>query len=226
MKCPHCRAAFHEVFTETTIYDFAGNALRDKNGYWLVTAQVCPECGNAIVFLVNHEPLATVVRGTATKEIHSKTLVYPRAPSRPIPSSDIPDELSSDFIEASLVLADSPKASAALSRRCLQALLRNHAGVKHGKLVEEIEELLNSGKLPSHIAKAVDAVRNIGNFAAHPEKNQQTGQIVDVEPGEAEWLLDTLEALFDFYFVQPKLLERKREELDAKLKDAGKKPMK
>jgi hypothetical protein len=47
-----------------------------------------------------------------------------------------------------------------------------------------------------------------------------------VEPGEAEWNLDVLEALFDFYFVQPELLKKKRAALDAKLAEAGKPKMK
>lgn len=62
----------------------------------------------------------------------------------------------------------------------------------------------------------------IGNFAAHPEKSQSTGQIVPVEPREAESNLAVLEALFDFYYVQPAQLAKKKTQLDAKLKDAGK----
>jgi hypothetical protein len=46
------------------------------------------------------------------------------------------------------------------------------------------------------LASAVDAVRNVGNFAAHPIKSKSTGDVLDVEPGEAEWLLDALERLF------------------------------
>ena len=120
------------------------------------------------------------------------------------------------------MFADSAKASAALSRRCLQNLLRDHVGVKHSNLDSEIQQVLDSGKLPSHLAEAIDAVRVGGNFAAHPIKSTNTGEIIDVGPGEAEWLLDTLEGLFDFYFVQPATLKRKRDALNAKLKDAGK----
>ena len=76
------------------------------------------------------------------------------------------------------------------------------------------------------MSSAIDAVRNIGNFAAHPIKDTNTGEIVEVEPGEAEWLLDVLEGLFDFYFVQPAELRRKREALNEKLEAAGKPPMK
>jgi len=76
------------------------------------------------------------------------------------------------------------------------------------------------------LADAIDAIRNIGNFAAHPIKSKQTGQIIPVEPGEAEWNLDVLESLFDFYFVAPEKLKEKRDELNKKLQEAKKPPMK
>ena len=125
-----------------------------------------------------------------------------------------------------MTLADSPKASAALSRRCLQAILRDHAGVKHGNLAGEIQQVIDSGKLPSHLTESLDAIRNIGNFAAHPIKSTSTGEVIEVEDGEAEWNLDVLESLFDFYFVQPAIIKKKRDALNSKLKDAGKPQMK
>jgi hypothetical protein len=123
-------------------------------------------------------------------------------------------------------ITDSAKASAALSRRCLQHILREVEKVKYSDLNSEIQEVLNRGKLPSHISESIDAVRNIGNFAAHPIKSKSTGEILPVEPGEAEWTLDVLESLFDFYFVQPAITAYKKAALDAKLKEAGKKPVK
>jgi hypothetical protein len=57
-------------------------------------------------------------------------------------------------------------------------------------------------------------------------KQQSTGLVVDVEPEEANWNLDVLEELFDFYYVQPKRAEEKRKKLDEKLKGSGKPPMK
>ena len=79
--------------------------------------------------------------------------------------------------------------------------------------------------MPSYLLNTLDAVRNIGNFAAHPIKSRSTGEIVDVEIGEAEWTLDVLETLFDFYFIQPKMIDQKKEALNKKLKDAGKPEM-
>lgn len=65
-----------------------------------------------------------------------------------------------------------------------------------------------------------------GNFAAHPIKHRTTGLIVDVEPEEANWNLDVLEELFEYYYVQPKRAEEKRKKLEAKLKGLGKPPLK
>ena len=76
------------------------------------------------------------------------------------------------------------------------------------------------------MSEAIDGIRNIGNFAAHPLKSQSTGEIINVEPGEADWNLDVLEGLFDFCFVQSERLKQRRAALDQKLGDAGKPPMK
>jgi hypothetical protein len=139
---------------------------------------------------------------------------------------DLPPEVTSpfreDFKEACAVLSLSPKASAALSRRCLQAILRDKARTKSKDLFDQIEEVSIPGILPSHIVEDLHAVRNIGNFAAHTIKSTNTGEIIDVEPGEAEWNLDVLESLFDFYFVQPALSAKRKTELNKKLREAGK----
>ena len=45
--------------------------------------------------------------------------------------------------------------------------------------------------------------------------------MAEAEPGEAEWNLDVLEALFDFYFVQPAIASRRKQDLNRKLQDAG-----
>jgi len=148
-------------------------------------------------------------------------LAYPRSPSRPIPK-EVPNPYRDDFSEACKVLGDSAKASAALSRRCLQAILRDQAATKAKDLANQIDEVIQSGKVPPHVQGELDAVRVIGNFAAHPTKSTATGEIIDVEPGEAEWNLDVLESLFEFYFVQPGLTASRKAALNVKLKAAGK----
>jgi hypothetical protein len=139
---------------------------------------------------------------------------------------EVNENIAKDYIEAGLVLNDSPKASAALSRRCLQNLLLDKAGVAKGDLSKQIQTVIDSGKLPSHLSDDIDAIRNIGNFAAHPNKSLSSGEILEVEPHEAEWNLEVLEALFDFYYVVPERAKARKAALNAKLTDSGKPPMK
>ena len=53
-----------------------------------------------------------------------------------------------------------------------------------------------------------------------------TGQIVDVEDEEAEWNLEVLDGLFDFYFIQPAATQKKKAGLNTKLTAHGKPLMK
>jgi len=66
------------------------------------------------------------------------------------------------------------------------------------------------------LAECLDHIRIIGNFAAHPIKSERTGEIIDVEPDEAEYALEVLELLFNFYFVQPEKMRKMKEALDKK----------
>ncbi len=208
MKCPHCRDSYFENVKTS-------NLGTDVLGLWLLGQDQCPSC-KKFIFTLSYP----------TGGGRRNMLVWPKGSMRPAPPKEVPQAFASDYQEASLVLPDSAKASAALSRRCLQNLLRDVAKVKRSDLYNEIQELLGRGTLPSHIADALDAVRNIGNFAAHPIKSQHTGEVIDVEPGEAEWNLDVLESLFDFYFVQPAQLQAKKDALNKKLAEAGKPQLK
>ena len=80
--------------------------------------------------------------------------------------------------------------------------------------------------MPPGLKENVDAIRHYGNFAAHPNINRVTGQIVDVESGEAEWTLEILLSLFDYYITKPAEYAEKRKQLNSKLKGQGKPPMK
>jgi len=206
MKCPYCLIAFHANWNEQLVGS-------DTERLWFTQSTTCAACKLLVIVLVERY----------SNGLHkSVRLVQPKGVSRaPIPA-EVPSVLAGDFSEACQVLADSEKASAALSRRCLQNLLRDKAGVKPSNLDNEIQQILDSKHLPSHLADSIDAVRVVGNFAAHPIKSQSTGSILDVEPGEAEWLLDVLEGLFDFYFVQPARIQAKRQALNNKLEQAGK----
>lgn len=223
MKCPHCLVEFHAKSEWCQVG-------KDTEGEWFLEMYLCPNdrCGKRTIYLVMGKGLygSTSLIPQGVSPVKKRIMVRPKGSNRPPVPGEVHPEFAEDYTEACLVLPDSPKASAALSRRCLQNLLRAWAKVKPGNLADEIQQVIDSGTLPSHLVEEIDAIRNIGNFAAHPLKSEKTGEILPVEPAEAEWNLNVLEALFDFYFVQPALARRRRAALDEKLKEAGQKPMK
>ena len=213
MKCPHCTVSIHEAWSLNRIAD---NAYTD----WYVRVMMCPACSNNILQL-------GVGASDSMKSFSPSTwtLIHPNGSSRgPVPE-DVPSEIAEDYNQAALVLPLSPKASAALSRRCLQHVL-TEAGYKQRDLVEQIDAALNESDtrraLPSAVHMTLDAIRNFGNFSAHVITDKTTLQIIDVEPNEAEYCLDILDRVFDHYYVKPGEAARLKAELDLKLKSAGK----
>lgn len=208
MKCPHCGLHIHEGWQPFNFGTF-GSRL------WQIQAMECPNCHKALIRLSGSSPVNPGV------PIDGPYMCFPKNGLARKAAPEVPATLASDFNEAALVLPISPTASAALSRRCLQGTLRE-AGFTQKDLAPAIKAAIDSGKLPQGVAENLDAIRNIGNFAAHPLKDTNSGAILPVEDHEAEWTLDVLESLFDHYYVQPALAAARRADLNAKLGRAGK----
>ena len=149
-------------------------------------------------------------------------MIFPLNSSRPKAPTEVEEPFASDYNEACLVLPYSPKASAALSRRCLQNIIRLKEGIKKNNLLLEINELIATGKIPSYISDSLQIIRGNGNIAAHGMEDTVTGEILDVEPDEADFLLDILELLFDFYFVQAAKANAMKNKVNVKFASAGK----
>ena len=132
-----------------------------------------------------------------------------------------PEIIKEDFEAARLVLPVSPKASAALSRRCLQTMLRDQ-GYGGEELSIQIDYALPH--LPDDIGTMVDSIRKVGDFEANPIKSKATGEIVAIKPGEAEWSIEVLEELFDYFYARPARIATKREALNTKLGETGDSP--
>ncbi len=221
MKCPFC---FHLITPETSLI----LSETDSEGSWQLFRHLCTNRACRRNFYYLHQYKARIVeKGTSQMvDTDESTLIFPRISTREPADPNVPEPYAQDYNEACLILQDSPQASAALGRRCLQCVLRDVEKVKPGDLIDEIREVIDRKVLPSHLAENIDSIRVIGNFATHPIKSKSSGAIEPVEIGEAEWTLDTLEGLFDFYFVQPAITKKKRDILNIKLSEAGKPPLK
>lgn len=129
--------------------------------------------------------------------IHSWELL-PESSAKPQPDY-IPKPLRDDYIEACRIAGLSPKASATLSRRCLQGMIRDFwKPPNKPNLRQEIEAIQD--KVDPGTWGAIDAVRSVGNIGAHMEHDINV--IVDVEPREAKLLISLVETLFREWYVE------------------------
>src|SRR5438045_4166981 len=145
MLCAHCRVALPG---ERQIVDVAD----DREGKWSILRKTCSECGRTTMFLrlipgdPSGRPARPVVRRPQYAGMPADNLdegaklfqIWPRGASRPPAAPEVPESIAADYNEACMVLPDSAKASAALSRRCLQLLLRSAGGAKPSDLAREI----------------------------------------------------------------------------------------
>ena len=127
---------------------------------------------------------------------NSHVLVYPPAKYRHFPDY-VPEAIRKDYEEACLIRDLSPKASATLSRRCLQGMIRDFWSINGRNLNDEINQLQE--KVPAAQWNAIDALRKIGNIGAHMERD--TNLIIDIAPEEASQLINLIELLIDKWYI-------------------------
>ena len=152
--------------------------------------------------------------------IHDR-LVFPPQRNGPEPNSDLPPDITADYHEAQSILNLSPRGAAALLRLCVEKLV-NHLKAKGSSLDEKIADLVKKG-LDSHVQKALDVVRVIGNEAIHP------GQM-DLKDGRdtAETLFKLINVVVEKTISHPKHVEEvygllppsKREAIERRDKDS------
>ncbi|WP_195935716.1 DUF4145 domain-containing protein [Lactococcus lactis] len=122
-----------------------------------------------------------------------------------INSKDFPDYIPNSILktyrEACAISQLSPKASATLSRRTLQNMIRDFFKdidkIPGRDLNSEIDSIKES--VSPNVSKALKALKDIGNIGAHPSRD--INLIVDVEPGEAETMLKFIEYLFKEWYI-------------------------
>ena len=139
-----------------------------------------------------------------------KWRLLPESEAKVLPDY-IPQAIKEDYYEACRIRDLSPKASATLSRRCLQGMIRDFWGIKDSTLKKEIDAL--EEKIDTDVWESIDAVRSVGNIGAHMEKDINI--IIDVEPKEAQLLIGLIEQLVDEWYVAREDRKQRSEKIKA-----------
>lgn len=205
--CPHCQHS--QVLGQ--------NARHSDTAYYVgenefsffgtrVSAIAClnENCRKVTLSVSLHEAVQASPRDQLKRQLRNWRLL-PESSAKPQPDY-IPLVLRNDYSEACRIRDLSPKASATLSRRVLQGMIRDFCNIDEKTLflqIGKLEELVAEDKAPKGVSgdsiDAIHSVRKIGNIGAHMERDIDL--IVDIDPGEAQVLIDLIESLFEEWYV-------------------------
>lgn len=199
--CPYC----NKPTTATDPHLYTGELDIDLGEHstlghlhFVVNATSCPDPDCRKLFLNTFIANKSWISGLNRYhyDIKNKWQLLPESNAKVLPEY-IPEPIKEDYYEACRIKDLSPKASATLSRRCLQGMIRDFWGISKGRLIDEIDAL--EEKVDTDVWESIDAVRSVGNIGAHMEKDINI--IIDVEPEEAQLLIGLIEQLVDDWYV-------------------------
>jgi hypothetical protein len=197
--CPYCNqiATITDSNTSYGCHYFYEKNKDGSLGIWTEVI-VCPNASCREYKIVAELYRSTVSSGQRRRsgDPIERWELRPKSSAKPFPHY-IPAAIRADYEEACLIVNDSPKASATLSRRCLQGIIRDFWKITKSRLIDEIKEL--EGKIERNTWLAIDGVRSVGNIGAHMEKD--INFIVDVDPEEAGALIGLIEFLLRDWYI-------------------------
>ncbi|TAH39868.1 MAG: DUF4145 domain-containing protein [Gammaproteobacteria bacterium] len=181
--CPHCHR--HTALTPAPVeYEHAYQKYTTR-AFWQKSSGttwwigVCNACD---------EPVLVLNKGNK---------VYPAPLPKPT-EKDIPELIRTDLNEAKICFsAGAYRASAVMARRAMQ-VASLEKGATGDKLVSQIAQLQQNGKITTDLKEWADAVRWVGNDAAHPNG-------VQVTKDDAEDVLHLAEQFLHVLYVAPAL---------------------
>jgi len=196
--CPHCE---RDVTISESMYseDVHKTYLKDDIFLRLTSIFIkCPnpKCLKATLIAILDDCKINLHGNPYDEHQLNRWDLVPESKAKHFPDY-VPAPIIEDYTEACLIKDLSPKASATLSRRCLQGMIRDFWNVKEKTLFLEIKAI--EEKIDPETHAAIDAVRSIGNIGAHMEKDIDL--ILEVEPREAELLIHLIETLINDWYV-------------------------
>lgn len=211
LQCPHCNCTLANTDDTHKLHIMSLNYLTYNGGgkYSIEYSKVSANCDELICIYdestcIITEYILCPLCGKFSIIVHNPhrdcTIpISPKCIRKSFPDY-IPKQIRQDYEEACLIAELSPKASATLSRRCIQGMIRDFWGIVKNNLRAEIDEVAKQSTITELQKNALHALRSIGNIGAHPERDIEL--IVDVEPDEARKMIVLIEIFMQNWYIQ------------------------
>jgi len=200
--CPYCNMG--ATITDANYEEYRELFVKSHKFQcsWFVTEIICcpnPDCRETVVLSKMYQSSFNQHKQAFLKKDTVPYLQVTLKPSHIMKHFPdyIPEPIRNDYEEACKIKELSPKASATLSRRCLQGMIRDFWEITKSNLSKAIKEL--EAKIDAESWDAIDSLRKMGNIGAHMEED--INLIIDVEPDEAQLLITLIEMLMDEWYI-------------------------
>lgn len=214
-QCPFC-GRDHTVIDKDRQVAISDLEIENADGPRRLVARfvVCPDpaCRKFSLTASLHTLETSGRRSYTGKQIAAWKLVPPSR-ARTF-AARVPQHILEDYHEACVLAEQSPKAAAALARRCLSSLLRDFWSVQPSSLNDEFRQV--QGTVDPLTWEAIESVRRKGSIGSRMESDG--AELLDGEPGEAGLLIDLVETLIQDWYVGR---EKRRKRLEAIRQNAG-----
>lgn len=100
-------------------------------------------------------------------------------------------------------------ATAMMARSALQTVMRQQ-GATGPNLYAEINDLADRGTLPTTLKEWAHELRELGNDSAHPSPDDEEGEGHEVDPEDAQDIVNFLDFLLEYTYDVPKRIEHYR----------------
>ena len=165
-NCPHCDRATTITSNNAVSCANVNRLLEEEDRTVFISTFIkCPnqDCNKISLIATENKFHKYVLSGYVKGDTLRSWQLIPESKVKTWPDY-IPKAIREDYSEACLICELSPKASATLSRRCLQGIIRNVWEVKKGRLVDEIKQI--EDKISPESLKEINLIRNMGNIGA------------------------------------------------------------
>ena len=191
-NCPACGAFAHQRWHRAELRELPWDEVAESSPGPDIVRHL------EVAALALSNPVAavqvTVIEGVAVSKCErcnepaiwlGERLLWPKGGLAPQPNLDLPEGVRRLYEEANSIARESPRAAAMIVRLAIEELCRTLVPKEKLSLDRRIRELVKNG-LSSRTQKALDAVRVIGNQAAH------LGQLDSRDDGKTAYTLLSL----------------------------------
>ena len=226
MKCPSCTENTPNSWQPWFVESAGGrtHGLRVEPPRWVASIvsldyMYCAndDCKELVIRV--HENSLAPQHAVESPEMLTRTWnARPRASTRPIDRA-VPEPFRTDYLEAAGILEQTPRMSAVLSRKIVFDLLEQYASIAEYTLKKSLDKFVPDTTHPARIRENLQHLREIGDFGAHTQKDG-VGQVIEVSRVDAEWTLDLIDGLFDYFIIEPSRHQKLRASWDENLREA------